>query len=290
MYIRLNHQTNRAKAKMADEIKVVELKKGSVQNRINSLEEYKLKFPYPKIKKIFEIHIFMFPLNPSPEIIKKYLEITDFINKLRQSEPGFTKIKPCLLALDYRGKGYVNVMQSARYFGTDNIEEAIKETNREADLYQKLFNEAFETKELKEQVYVVREKLETLASSEGVPQTDSEALKFPKYFEFHIRVKRKNTENIEPITAEELAELNLLSLKFTELFKTPLPISYNQNNEHQRYLNVRFRNVGSITARERVSEIVSAIEKTNNFAPVKIIAEYVPYDSFTELDRGWIDF
>lgn len=114
-----------------------------------------------------------------------------------------------------------------------------------------------------------------------------------KYFEFHIRVSRKNENNKDsncPISLEEINELSNISKEFSELFKIPVPSSYNNGQDHQRYLNVRFRNIGSNQARKNVDEIVQAIHNSHYFKLDKIIAEYVPYDSYTQLDNGWIDF
>lgn len=263
-------------------------------NRVMDLESHWKGSPCPKISGTFEIHIFFTPLNPSPEIVAKYTEITELINRARGDDPGFNRIKPVYLALDFRGVGYVKVMQSARYYVADSVDQALAECRREADLYQRLFDESHAKGELKERVHVVREKLETLASSPGVPTTDDEAQRHPQYFEFHLRVTRRGratgTTAHTPVTDKELRELTTVSETFSRRFSVPVPISYNQNNEHQRYLNLRFRGIGSETARARVQEVVTAINETASFTHVKTISEYVPFDSYPELDRGWIDF
>lgn len=257
----------------------------SIQNRIEDVQKYFDENPSPEISGTFEIHIFMSPLNPSKEIIDEYNEATNIINKeRRETDPNCILIKPCLLALDFRGKGYVTVMQSSRYYYCSNLRDAVAECNREADAYLKIF------KERNVPITIIREKLETLASSEGVPVTDESSKKYPKYFEHHIRVKRRDGNTISPITPDELQELNDISEKFTDEFCTPIPISYNKVSELQRYLNARFRNVGSETCKSRVADIINAINKTQNFEWVKTISEYVPYDSYTALDQGWIDF
>jgi hypothetical protein len=154
-------------------------------------------------------------------------------------------------------------MQSSRYCTHSNLIDAIEDCNKEADLYCKKF------KEKNIPVDIIREKLETLASSTGVPFSDNEAKKYPKYFEFHIRVKRRNKDTITPVTPEEITELTTISEKFTKQFNIPVPISYNKVNEHQRYLNVRFRNVGSETARSKVTEIVNEINKLKTLSGIK---------------------
>lgn len=260
-----------------------------IQNRITDLEAYKAQFPYPMIEGVFEFHVFLTPLFPSEQILSKYLAITNQINESRKGS-GLNPIKPCHLALDYKQKGYVRVLQSSRYYTTNDIEDAIKKCNKEADLYQSMFDEALAKGEISEQVNVVRTKLECLASSHGVPKTNKEAEQYPsKYFEFHIRVRRKNPNNMKPVTEEELNELKELSIKFTEQFGVPVPLSYNNNNEMQRFFNLRCRNCGSEEALLKASKIVEAINASDNFVFEKQISEYVPYDDFTKMDISWID-
>ena len=260
----------------------------SIQNRIKDLEQFRKEFACPDIKGTFEIHIFMVPTNPEDnfdEIVEQYIEVTEQLNKERRlKDPNCNLIKPCLLALDFRGKGYVTVMQSSRYCVCPDLETAVTECNKEADLYLEKFREQ------NVPITIIREKLETLACSHGVPVTDEEAQKYPKYFEFHIRVARKNEDTESRITNEELEELSKISKKFTEQFGTPVPLSYNKIRDQQRYLNVRFSGIGSETARARVAAIVEAIKQSEYFKWIKTIAEYVPYDSFRALDKGWIDF
>jgi hypothetical protein len=213
---------------------------------------------------------------------------------MRAEEFGKAQIKACHLALDFRGKGFVRVMQSARYFVAHSMDQAIAELHKEADMYTELIAEVYKNGELNIEedgkFQVVREKLETLASSHGVPVSDQDAANFNKYFEFHIRLSRKDETDITPVSDEEVAELQAISQEFTERFGVPVPLSYNKTNEHQRFLNVRFRKTGSHNAREFVQQIVDAINSSVSFKWVKTISEYVPYDSFTSLDEGWIDF
>ncbi|AYV84254.1 MAG: hypothetical protein Hyperionvirus20_32 [Hyperionvirus sp.] len=252
-----------------------------ILNRITSLEKYKKESPYPNLKCRTQIHISFFPLNPSEETVDKFYEITNHINNIRENDRKFTQIRPWLIMVDYDHKGYTRVMQTARYYTTNNIDDAIYETNKDANLYQKFFDEAYEKKELQQQVIVVREKIETPAATHGVPVTDPEAKHYPKYFEFYIRVERKNHSTD--------TELTTLSTKFSSLFNTRVGISYDQRNEQQRYLNVRFRNIGLLTARERISKLIESIDKTENFRWIKTYAQYIPFDSFPQFDNGWLD-
>jgi len=261
-----------------------------VINRIHDIEGFLQANPCPEINGVYEGHIFFSCLNPSKELIEAYTKATDQINEFRvQSAPSPTtasKIKACVLALNFRGVGYVVVLQSARYFHADNLRQAIAELQRDADEYTEYFTKR------NIDIQVFREKLECLASCSGVPKTDQEAKKFSKYFEFHIRIRRKNDNVIDPVSDEELKELEEISERLSAEFNCPVPLSYNKakESEFQRYLNVRFRGVGSDQCKENVDAVVQAIEASKNFKWEKTISEYVPFDTLTALDKGWIDF
>src|SRR5207253_6032545 len=106
----------------------------SIANRDASHLTEKYMSDIPNITGIFEIHIFLTPLNPSQKVIDAYLKVTDKINNLRKDDEKFSKIKPCLLALDFKDAGFVTVMQSSRYFVSDNVDNAIKEMQRESKM------------------------------------------------------------------------------------------------------------------------------------------------------------
>ena len=265
----------------------------NVQNRIQSLKDYKLTSSFAECRGIFEGHVFFSPINPDEATVKKYQEITQqLVDEDIKNETGNSEVKACVLSLDFKGAGYVRVMQSSRYFHAEIVEAAFNELKYEADRYQKLFDLAFQNKEIPVQVCVIREKLEIVARSAGVPQEDKEAALHPKkYFEFHIRVKRKGEEDDGvAISEEELKELKDISTKFSEMFSIPVPLSFNGTRLHQRYLNVRFEKLGLNSCMERVNAIVEEIHKSKTFEWMKTIAEYVPVDSFRQLDSGWIDF
>jgi hypothetical protein len=262
--------------------------KQQVKNRIQDIDEY-LKSA-PLIKGLSEIHIFFEPLNPKPKTVAKFVEICDIISTKRKDEKHFTKIKPCHLSLHFKGVGDIRVMQSSRYITSDSMNDIIKECYSEADTMQTMFNEAFLANEIDEKVSVIREKIEAIASANGVPRTTEDAKKFDRYFEHHIKLKRKEAKDDSPITDTELNDLKQLSITFTDLFRRPVPLSFINNMYHQRYLNVRFYDSGSQEARKKVNEIENAINSTNNFVWDKTISEYVWFDSFKALDKGWIDF
>ncbi len=263
----------------------------NIKNRIGDLSAYKESNRYPKITGISEIHVFFEPLNPTLKTVDKFTQICEEINEKNKNVQGFNKIKACHLCLHYKDVGDIRVMQSSRYITSDDMDLIINECINEANLIQKGFDEAFERGEIDEKVNVIREKIEAVAANKGVPKTNDDASLYPtKYFEFHIRLGRKNEDTITPIQVDEIDELKALSKQFTERFNTPVPLSFNQTNEHQRYLNVRFNSLGSELAKVNVQQVVDAINESKNFKWIKTIAEYVWYDSYRSLDSGWIDF
>lgn len=260
----------------------------SIQNRIVDIESYLESCPI--IKGLSEIHIFFSPINPQPKTVEKFVEITEKINKKRHDEKGFIKIKPCHLSLDFKDVGMVKVMQSSRYITSENMHHIIKECYDEADVMQSMFNEAYKNGEIDEEVSVIREKIEAIASADGVPKTNEEAKMFTRYFEYHIKLKRKDAENVEPITDDEINDLVNLSKQLSNEFKRPVPLSFVNNCLHQRFLNVRFEDFGSIEGAKKVQLVVNAINDTEKFMWEKTISEYVWFDSLRSLDKGWIDF
>lgn len=264
------------------------LTKMPIKNRIVDIEKY--LETSPKITGLSEIHIFFEPVNPKKETVETFVRICDNINKQRQNEKGFIKIKACHLSLDFKNVGIVRVMQSSRYITSDNMNNVIKECYEEADQMQNMFDEAYESGEITEKVSVIREKIEAIASANGVPLTTSECKKFDRYFEFHIKLRRKNIDNISPVTDLEEKELIEISKQLSEKFSRPVPLSFVNNQFHQRFLNVRFEEIGLNEIRPRIKSIEDAINATDNFEWDKTISEYVWFDSFRALDKGWIDF
>jgi hypothetical protein len=259
-----------------------------IANRIKNVPEYLSSCP--EIKGLSEIHIFFTPICPRPQTVKKFEEICDLITKSRSSEPGIRPIKPCHLSLNFKNIGDLRVMQSSRYIMSQDMYHVIKECNDEADKMQQMFDDAYNSGEIDEKVSVIREKIEAIASAQGVPCTDTDAQKFSRYFEFHIKLKRKNSESNDEITEQEIIELKELANILSDKYQRPVPLSFVNNCIHQRYLNVRFETLGSESARKIVAEIEQSINNTHNFCWDKTISEYVWFDSYRALDSGWIDF
>jgi hypothetical protein len=241
-----------------------------------------------------EVHIFLGPVwdeatnTIDPSIVKRYNNVVNMFNQIMANSDGtdnaYKEMKNPLLALKFVGAGYLTVMQSSLYVKSNSREQVIECAHMLANLFK---NAGFT---------VLREKIEASAYGiNNIPQTTEEAQKYNKYFEFHIRVEHASPsgDKIE-LTSDELAMLEAFSNQFQRRFATPVPLSFNRSTHpdggYQRYLNVRFRNMGSVEALEKIEEIKLAINQTGTLKVVKVIAEYVWYDTFVALDKGWIDF
>ena len=231
-----------------------------------------------------EIHIFLKDLNPSEEILKRYNAAVEEWNTTHQEASH--KMKACFLALVFRdsdgNENVVKVMQSARYIRGNHSNIVVDECHQDAKW--------FEDRKLP----VVRQKIEAMAY--GIQEIPLDETPPGKYFEFHIKVGRKDRDNSCPIEDDEINVLRELSVQFSSQFKIPVPLSYNENKNkynqdgqgHQRFLNVRFRK-GRTECADFVNQVKEAINATH-FRVLKVISEYVWFDTYTDMDKGWIDY
>jgi hypothetical protein len=240
------------------------------------------------LEALQEIHTFLLPLNPSEQMLQKYYAVVDTWNKQQSSQ---YLMKPCFLCLVFNLDGKevdVCVMQSARYLRTNSVETAVSACKEDSRYFELC---GFE---------ILREKIEANAHSiDGVPCSVSDMLAFPNnYFEHHIKVQRKDRDNNEDITPEEIEELRCVSRYLTYKYKSPVPLSYNKNKDknngdklgHQRFLNVRFRGIGLDQIKTELTTVKNIINTWTNFVVIKSIDEYVWYDTKPSVDHGWIDF
>lgn len=273
---------------------------GTILNRADDLDTYdksildstpEMTSKVRGVGAMQEIHIFLAPIwvkNSSSidySVVDKYNKVIDEFNKnMADTYDDFKPMKNPLLALKFEKEGYVNVMQSSLYVLSDDKNKVVTMAHQLA----KLFAVAGFT--------VLREKIEaSVYGINGIPQTNEEAIKYGKYFEFHIRVQRKDTTNHEPLDDEELESLEMISARFKTKFNTPVPLSFNRSKEgteggYQRYLNFRSRGLGAIESCSHVKEICDAINTETLFQVMKVISEYVWYDTYVKMDSGWIDF
>lgn len=268
----------------------VEGKIGKIGNRPESDEKILENVPnmtgVSDCPALQEIHVFFEPVgtdgNEIPsDLLKRYSDIVDIYNETARNHiEYFKEMKAPILCLKFKDVGYVTVMQMSLYVLSNCKDDVVEMCHQLADLFSI------------GGLNVIREKIEaSIYGINGIPKTEHEIEKCGKYFEFHIRVKNKRT-NDYPIDNDELLVLENLSellSKKSEEFFTYVPLSYNKA-KYSNYLNARYSHVGYPTAVSRIRMITDDIHETGKFKVDKIISEFVWYDTFRQLDKGWIDF
>src|SRR5438309_11849301 len=106
---------------------------------------------------VFEIHVFVLPLDPPPEVIATF-------ETACRSAP--MPMKALLLKLDYVGRGFVGVLQSSRYV-TGSVGDARAAASADASALRAAG------------FTVLREKVEAIASDDGVPRRVEDARESP---------------------------------------------------------------------------------------------------------------
>lgn len=213
----------------------------------------------------FEIHVFVTPLVPPPEVVDRFRAAC-------AAAP--SPMKALLLELDYVDRGYVGVLQSSRYV-TGDVATAREAARVDAAVLRAA---GFE---------VIREKVEAVAADPGVPETADDARRSPRdrYFEFHLLVDGRQG----PLGPADLAALHEVSVRTSSRLGVPVPASYNALKPGLRFLNLRARGVGRADAMETVRDLAREIEAVETLAVSKVIAEYVCFDSNRALDDGWLE-
>jgi len=239
----------------------------------------------PPVKGLFELHVFLTPLNPTEAEVKVYNDVVEEINRDLNIKSALT-MRPCYLALCYT-EGDVKVLQTSRYYEARSLKEAFIEMRKEADRLQEKFDTVWKAGKLKRRINVTREKIELMYSAKGIPQDEKEMASWPgRYHEFHIRVR--HVEDTLVMTPELETKLRAISAKYTALCHRPIPLSYNMHKQQQRYLNVRFE-CGAIKAKKQAMALVALINADPVLKVEKVLQEFVIYDTYRLLDKGWID-
>lgn len=239
-----------------------------------------------------EIHIFLLPVNPEQDMLDRYFKAVDEWNEnqhpLEQEHLKSTQMKACHLSLEFLKKGVdgktdrafenVRVMQSARYVYENDPEKVIAAARRD----EKWFND--------HGISVVRVKIEASAyGNKGIPQTDEEAQITPDcYFEFHVKVIG---EEATPDNLRHIAD------QYSSFYGVPVPFSHNLNPNqfladaqgNQLYFNMRFRLTGLEKAKAAIKDLEKSIGETHGIKLHKVISEYVWFDTYVALDKGWIE-
>ena len=214
---------------------------------------------------VFEIHVFVEPLDPPPDRVEAF--------RVACASSSSGAMKALLLQLDYVGKGFVGVLQSSRYIQGD-VAAAREAASTDASVLRAAG------------FTVIREKVEALASNPGVPRDLAEAASSPadRYFEFHLLIDGKHG----PLSEHDMLALRGLSTEFAQRCSRPVPFSYNALKPSQRFLNLRARGCGSAEAMQPVEQLAVAIA-ARELVVKKTIAEYICFDSNRDVDNGWLE-
>lgn len=233
-----------------------------------------------------ELHLFFNPVmtDLDQSAIDKYKTAVALWNQLN---PGKDMKAPVLTLIFRDGKNEtpITVCQSARYVRSNDMDFVRQ---------QAIDDEQF----FKEQgLTVIRVKIEASAYGiDGIPKNSVEADLFNLYFEFHIKVQKSDL--CQPIGPAEEKELRDLSNRLSIDLQVPVPLSYNrEKNENnvnnggcQRFLNVRSRGRGLDEIKPMMKRVKQAIESSSNYSIVKVISEFVWFDTMPAMDHGWIDY
>lgn len=125
---------------------------------------------------------------------------------------------------------------------------------------------------------ITRAKIEAMASSQGVPETDEEAAELSpeNYFEFHIKLKLPL--DYDPVELDETCRRHQAHISRNALKKTP--------HWQERFVNLRYFKVGRQTAFQRFEDCLRDV--SSKYTVIGKQREYAVYDSNIALDRGWI--
>ncbi|CAF3284230.1 unnamed protein product [Rotaria sp. Silwood2] len=175
------------------------------------------------------------------------------------------------------------------------------DTNEQNGKHQQLMTSSYYcgeypsiVKKIEEEVYqhfqnfnIIRIKIESLASNEGVPETDIDRKLFwdkkTNYFEFHYKVlvnndpKEQKLEKLRNICqSNRRLHLHVSQNAFKQL---------DEKNSHDM-VTIRLFDVGRESAFQNNDEVIQYLTK-NNFPPLKVVREFIVYDTHIELDNGW---
>lgn len=215
----------------------------------------------PNISDTFEAHLFVGPINPPQELQQEFVRFCKSLG-----------LRALNLGLNFEGAGVNTVLQTTKYYKVPSPMHALEQMISDSE-------------KLSEKFEVVRIKLESLATNDGVPQTDENAHEIPgdTYFEYHIKLK-----DVE-INESNDNKLKSLSQKLTNELNIKVPFSCNNLPDYQRFLNARTYKLGFKNSYALIDKIADAI-KENGFTIDRIVSEFITYDTNKALDQGWLEF
>jgi hypothetical protein len=238
-----------------------------------------------------EVHLFFAPVMQEldKDAIAKYKAAVSLWN---ERNPGQDMKAPVLTLIFRDGKEQtpITVCQSARYVRSNDMDFV-----KQQALADQAFFEA-------QGLTVIRVKIEASAYGiDGIPKNAEEAAFYSQlYFEFHIKVQKKGQKAPELIGPEEERELRQLANQLSISLAVPVPLSYNReknesnanNGGCQRFLNVRSRGRGLAELKPWIDNIKQVITQfcDAKFSIVKVISEFVWFDTMPKMDHGWIDY
>lgn len=246
---------------------------------------------------LYEIHIFLNPVWMSPDeidknIINKYTFLCSLFNNIfKDKYKYFKNMGSPVLSLIFTKETEdleVTVLQSSLYYSSNDFNNVVNLTHKLAIMFSLC---GFE---------VIREKIEVMTYGiEGLPSDINDIENDKNYYEYHIRVMKKNTDidnNKIAINSEEYNELLSLKNNIANIYKLKVPLSFNRTNDslnnpekqYQRYINLRFRNISNDAINIIINQIIEYINSSSSLKVAKTHREYIVYDSFTDLDNGWI--
>lgn len=239
----------------------------SVLEYVNNLStEYKSKLdtlvPTNIIKGTFEAHVTFECSHNTNETIEKLKNICKN-----------TKYKLIFIELDSSKKNdnFTQLMTSSYYTG--EYPSIVKTIEDEVYKHFEDFN-------------IIRIKIESLASNEGVPQTNTEKElhwdKETNYFEFHYKVlvKKNSARSLKKLRDICESNRNLQLHVSRNAFK-----QLDENDSHYM-VTMRLFYTGRTVAFERNDEVIEYLTRSH-FPPLKTVREFIVYDTHIELDSAW---
>ncbi|HEV3436211.1 MAG TPA: hypothetical protein VG122_02565 [Gemmata sp.] len=128
---------------------------------------------------------------------------------------------------------------------------------------------------------ITRVKLEAVATNEGIPETDAEALSFPPgcYFEFHVKLSL-------PLSADLTALRSICDQFAAKLSRNAF--KQQPGGVSERFVNMRLYKIGRTTAFQRLEELQNTLMAAG-FEVINRQREYALFDSHIDLDAGWLE-
>lgn len=158
---------------------------------------------------------------------------------------------------------------------------------------KEVIDRALQIKEemIKENIEVLRVKVESMAFNDKVPVTDEDYVKYytnkvgRPYFEFHAKIKTENIQKLE----EDISSLKIiLKDNFITRFSTFIALSYNLCGSKIPLLTIRVYNKGRLSSIKIKDFILDHLKKQNYHIIDAIQQEFSVYDTNDSLDKGWL--